>query len=189
MKTSRQVTNPKTTKTMDERNIIIQGERAKYIVTSTNPNFDMETGDFYVEIIYGMMGKKITIQKNEFLYAPGGEWVMSFDTSDMVGPIKARMVQVLNDTDIEPSHVRPEVDLQIIGFVVTTPCPQFLKCPCNSGTHVVKYVRTLEPDIAPMYMRLCVTEYYPSGEPYYRPLITRHDEYLYVHRSVETETE
>lgn len=183
--------NPKTNEDMDEKNIIIQGERAKYIVTCTNPNFDMETGEFYIEILYGMMGKKITIQKQDMLYATGGEWVMSFDTIDMIGPVKARMVMILNDTDIEPGHERNEVDLQMIAFVVATPCPQFLYCPCvDSKDHYVHYERTLEPDIAPMYMRLVTTEPVvpEDGEPYviHRPVITRNDEYVYVLRSIVT---
>ena len=61
---------------MADLNIVRQGEKVKYIVTSQNINFDMESCDFYVELLYGMMGKKLVIQKSDFLYGTGGEYIM-----------------------------------------------------------------------------------------------------------------
>lgn len=178
---------------MDEKNIIQQGEKVKFIITSRNPNFNIEEDDFYVEIIYGMMGKKLTIQKSDMLYGTDGEFVMQFSTDGMIGPVKARMVWQCHDTDSDPANQRQEVDMQIICFVVTTPCPVLLNCPkCSSEGHDVNYELTEEPDIAAKYLRLCVTEIVTpesGGEPYtiYRPLVTRNDEYLYVLRGSEEE--
>ena len=172
---------------MDAKNIVQQGEKLKYIVTSQNPNFNMETCDFYVELHYGMMGKKLTIQKSEFLYGTGGEYVLMFSTEGMVGKVTARMVWQCHDTDSAPDNERQEVDEQIIAFVVTNPCPQLLICPkCSSEGHDVRYERTEEPDIADMYVRLVSTENIvpEHGEPYtiHRAFITRNDEYLYATR-------
>ena len=171
---------------MNEVNIVQQGEKVKYIVTSQNHNFDMELDDFYVEILYGMMGKKLVIPKSKFLYVTDGEFVMQFSTEGMIGKVTARMVWQCHDTDSDPNNQRQEVDEQIIAFVVTTPCPQLLICPKCTGSHDVKYVRTEESDIAAMYLRLVATETVipEHGEPYiiYRPIITRNDEYIYVHR-------
>ena len=173
---------------MSENDIIQQGKKVKYIVTSRNPNFNIEDDDFRVELIYGMMGKKLVIQKSEMMYGTGGEYIMQFSTSGMVGKVVARTVYFVHDADINPDGEREEVDEQIICFVVTTPCPVLLNCPkCSSEGHDIHFERTEEPDIAAMYLRLCVTEIVTpesGGEPYpiYRPLITRNDEYIYVLR-------
>ena len=173
---------------MSENDIIQQGEKVKYIVTSRNHNFNIEEDDFRVELIYGMMGKKLVIQKSDMLYGTDGEYIMQFSTSGMVGKVVARTVFYVHDTDIDPDGEREEVDEQVICFVVTTPCPVLLNCPkCSSEGHDIHFERTEEPDIAAMYLRLCVTEIVTpesGGEPYpiYRPLITRNDEYIYVLR-------
>ena len=172
---------------MADMNILQQGDKVKYIITSQNPNLDMEVCDFYVELIYGMRAEKVTIQKSDMLYGTDGEFVMIFDTSKMIGKITARFVWYAIDTDIDPNNRRQEVDEQIIGFVVATPCPNFFTCPkCSSEGHDVRYELTQEPDIAAKYLRLCVTETVTPehGEPYpiYRPIITRNDEYIYVLR-------
>ena len=172
---------------MAELNIFQQGDKVKFIITSQNPNLDMETCDFYVELIYGMRRNKMTIQKADMLYGTDGEYVMIFSTDGMVGKITARFVWFAIDTDIDPDNRRQEVDEQIIGFVVTTPNPQLIICDkISSEGHDVRYELTDEPDIAAKYLRLCVTEMVTPehGEPYpiYRPLITIHDEYVYVLR-------
>ena len=173
---------------MSENDIIQQGEKVKYIVTSRNHNFNIEEDDFRVELIYGMMGKKLVIQKSDMLYGTDGEYIMQFSTSGMVGKVVARTVFYVHDTDIDPDGEREEVDEQVICFVVSNPCPVLLNCPkCSSDGHDIHFERTEEPDIAAMYLRLCVTEIVTpesGGEPYpiYRPLITRNDEYIYVLR-------
>ena len=65
---------------MDAKNIIQQGETLKYIITSQNPNFDIEENDFYVELIYGIRGHKMVIRKADMLYGTGGEYLMQFST-------------------------------------------------------------------------------------------------------------
>lgn len=173
---------------MSENDIIPQGKKVKYIVTSRNHNFNIEEDDFRVELIYGMMGKKLVIQKSDMMYGTDGEYIMQFSTSGMVGKVVARTVYYVHDTDIDPDGEREEVDEQVICFVVSTPCPVLLNCPkCSSEGHDIHFERTEEPDIAAMYLRLCVTEIVTpesGGEPYpiYRPLITRNDEYIYVLR-------
>ena len=157
---------------MTENDIIQQGEKVKYIVTSLNPNFNIEEDDFRVELIYGMMGKRLVIQKSEMMYGTDGKYIMQFSTSGMVGKVVARTVYFVHDADINPDGEREEVDEQIICFVVSTPCPVLLNCPkCNSEGHDIHFERTEESDIAAMYLRLCVTEIVTpesGGEPYIR---------------------
>jgi hypothetical protein len=172
---------------MDAKNIIQQGELVKYIITSRNPNFNIEEDDFTVELIYGMLGRKLVIPKSEMVYGTDGEYLMQFSTAGMVGKVTARMTFYVHDTDVNPDGERQEVDEQVIAFVVTTPCPTLIHCPtCSSDGHDVHYERTEESDIAAKYLRLVATETVTPehGEPYtiYRPLITKNDEYLYVLR-------
>ena len=130
----------------------MQGERAKYFVRSDKWNFNFEENSFYLEILYGMMGGKITIEKSDFQYLDG-RWVFSFPTDDMIGPVKARLVMEIFDPDC-PDDVREEVDEQYIAFVITNPCPQFLRCPACDGEHDIVYERTEQSDIAERYARL-----------------------------------
>lgn len=180
---------------MDEKNIIQQGELVKYIITSQDPNFNIEEEDFTVELFYGLMGKKLVIKKSEMQYGTNGEYIMKFSTKDMIGKVTARTTYMVHDIDISPDQERTEVDEQIIAFVVTVPCPNFLCCPaCSSEGHGIRFERTEEPDIAAKYLRLCVTEMITpesGGEPYpiYRPLITYDDQYIYVHRDAVDQAE
>jgi hypothetical protein len=154
---------------MNEKDIIQQGERAKYIVTSNRADFDFGENDYYLEIIYGMMGAKITIEKKDFQQLDD-YWVFSFPTENIVGKVMARMVMQIG--------VRQEVDEQYIGFVVTDPCPQFFRYPkCDSVGHDVSYERTEESDIAEKYAMLCDC----NGVP----IMTTDDEYICVLRTIK----
>ena len=153
---------------MDEKNIIQQGEHAKYIMKSNRADFDFGENDFYLEIIYGMMGSKITIEKTDFQKLDD-YWVFSFPTDNIVGKVMARLVMEIGD--------RQEVDEQYIGVVISTPCPQFFKCPkCESVGHDVIYDRTEESDIGDKYAMLCDRD----GVP----IMTSDDEYICVLRTI-----
>ena len=153
---------------MDEKNIIQQGERAKFIVTSQREDFDFGENDYHLEIIYGMMGAKITIEKTDFQKLDN-YWVFSFPTDNIVGKVMARLVMQIGD--------RQEVDEQYIGVVISTPCPQFFRCPkCESVGHDVTYERTEESDIGEKYAILCDRD----GVP----IMTSDDEYIFVLRTI-----
>jgi hypothetical protein len=154
---------------MDVKNIIQQGERAKYIVTSNRQDFDFGVNDYHLEIIYGMMGSKITIEKTDFREIDG-QWVFSFPTDEIIGKVKARLVMEIDD--------RQEVDEQYIGVVISSPCPQFFRCPkCESVGHDVTYERTEESDIGEKYAILCDRD----GVP----IMTNDDEYICVIRTIK----
>ena len=159
---------------MDAKNIIQQGERAKYFVRSDKWNFNFEENSYYLEILYGMMGKKIAIPKSEFQYL-NNHWIFSFPTNEMVGPVKARLVMEIFDSDC-PEDMREEVDEQYIGFVITTPCPQFFRCPACEGDHEIVYERTEQSDIGNRYARLCDK----NGNP----LTVSEGGYLFVLRNI-----
>ena len=153
---------------MDSKQIIYQGERAKYIVTSQREDFDFGVNDYHLEIIYGMMGSKITIEKTDFLEIDG-QWVFSFPTNNIVGKVMARLVMQIGE--------RQEVDEQYIGVVISSPCPQFFRCPkCESVGHDIAYERTEESDIGEKYAILCDRD----GVP----IMTSDDEYICVLRTI-----
>lgn len=153
--------------------IIPQGERAKYIVSSEKSDFDFGHDDFVLEILFGMMGNKIVIPKSDFLYL-NGHWVFSFPTDLMVGPVVARLKMDIHDPDC-PDSIRPEIDEQVIAFVVTVPFPRLLKCPFIESSKEIKYERTEASDIGDRYMRLC--------DKNHDPLRTSDGGYMFVLRS------
>ena len=141
---------------MDKNNIIQQGERAKYFISSNKSNFNFEENSYHLEILYGMFGQKIIIPQSEFLYQ-NEKWIFSFPTDNIVGPVKARLVMEIFDPDC-PEDTREEVDEQYIAFVVTTPCPKFLNCPACGGDNDIVYERTEQSDIGERYERLAESE-------------------------------
>ena len=160
---------------MDATFIIQQGERAKYFVSSKKWNFNFEENSYHLEILYGMFGQKITIQKNDFQYLDD-KWVFSFPTTGMVGPVKARLVMELFDPDCLDA-TREEVDEQYIAFVVNTPCPRLLRCPaCCEQDREIIYERTEASDIAEKYARL--------AEKFGKRLRTSDGGYLFVLRNL-----
>lgn len=160
---------------MDATFIIQQGERAKYFVSSKKWNFNFEENSYHLEILYGMFGQKITIQKSDFQYLDD-KWVFSFPTTGMVGPVKARLVMELFDPDC-PDDTREEVDEQYIAFVVNTPCPRLLRCPaCCEQDREIIYERTEASDIAEKYARL--------ADKFGKRLRTSDDGYLFVLRNL-----
>ena len=118
-------------------NVIPQGETAVFSVKSNRMNFDFGENDFKLEIIYGMAGQRVTILKKD-LEKVEGKWRFSFDTSNMIGQLTARLTMYMNDPDC-PDDERPEVDEQLIGFVATTPCARLYQCPMCGGDHDVTY--------------------------------------------------
>ena len=118
-------------------NVIPQGEQAVFVVKSNRVNFSFDDNDFRLEIIYGMAGHRVTILKKD-LEKVDGKWRFSFDTSNMIGQLTARLTMYMNDPDC-PDDERPEVDEQLIGFVATTPCTRLYQCPKCGGEHDVTY--------------------------------------------------
>jgi hypothetical protein len=118
-------------------NVIPQGEEAVFVVKSNRMNFSFDDNDFRLEIIYGMAGQRVTILKKDFEKVEG-KWRFSFDTSNMIGQLTARLTMYMNDPDC-PDDERPEVDEQLIGFVATTPCTRLHQCPKCGGQHDVTY--------------------------------------------------
>ena len=157
---------------MTEKDIIVQGEMVKYLLTIDREDFSMANGNFQVELRWGLMGSKMVIQKSEMYESTDG-YLLAFSTDGMVGKVIAKCTWYYEDTDV-PGAVRPETDEQVIAFVVTTPCPKFQACPKACGDHDVTYERIEDSEITAKYARLV--------DAYDRPFITSDDCYIYVLR-------
>ena len=151
----------------------MQGERAKYFIASLREDFSLADNDYRLEIVYGLQGNVITIEKSEFLYL-SDKWLFSFPTKDIVGPVKARLVMEIEDETC-PDGIRQEIDEQYIGVVITAPCPRFVLCPACKGDHQIKYERTEESDVGDRYARLCDKDGHP--------IKTVDDGFIYVLRT------
>ena len=154
-------------------NVIQQGEVVKFIMAITRQDFSMATGNFQVELSWGLLGSKKVIKKADMLEAADG-WVFSFDTADVVGPVIAKATWFYEDADV-PGAIRPETDEQLLCKVAAVPCPRYMTCPACSDDHDVTYTRTEESDITAAYMRLV--------DVYDRPILTDDGEYIFVLRS------
>ena len=52
---------------MDAKNIIVQGETVKYVLAINRQDFSMATGDFQVELRWGLQGQTKVIKKSEMM--------------------------------------------------------------------------------------------------------------------------
>ena len=57
---------------MDCTNILMQGDEAKYQVRIEQEGFNMETDDFEIELLWGMLGRKLTIKKSDTIFSVDG---------------------------------------------------------------------------------------------------------------------
>ena len=162
---------------MDCTNILMQGDEAKYQIRIDAEGFNMETDDFEIELLWGMLGRKLTIQKSDTIFSVDGFFFV-FQTDDMVGRVTARCTYYIPDIDCLDGR-RTEVDEQLLCFVCTDPLPQFA-CPAPSQCeHKVTYERSEQSDVASDYQYLASVE----GDR----LITVDTEYTLVLKSLNNE--
>ena len=141
---------------MDKTRILQQGEEAKFQIAIKD--FDMSANNFSLKLIYGYRRTVIDIQKDKMFDDGAGKWYFVFDTDDMVGRVTALCTWRVPDTDC-PDGYREETDEQYLCFVVSTPCPQFLSCPCDDSSRPVKYTRTETSGVAGRYAYLACADY------------------------------
>lgn len=136
---------------MDKKNIIIQGEEAKYNIAIKD--FDMDAGEFTVELIHGYRRGVVTIPKGAMTKGTDGMWYFTFSTEGMTGRVTARCTWHVPDTDFRAGY-REEADIQYLCFVTATPCPRFVGCPQCDADGAVTYVRTEQSSVADDYSYL-----------------------------------
>lgn len=140
---------------VEYKNIVEKGEEVKYKITIDQTNFLMADNDFKVILTYGMMGKKLTIEKSEMISNADGEWFFVFDSSDMIGRVKAECIYDVPDEDY-PDGYRTEVNRQTLCVVISHPLPAKLCVPAadpQEGQTVI-YERTDASSVEQLYSYL-----------------------------------
>lgn len=133
--------------------IVQQGEEVKFKITINQQGFNMQTNDFKVKLTWGMLNKEITITKEQMVFNEMDEWFFMFDTSQMVGRVKAECSFYVPDSDY-PDGYRTEVNRQFLCTVISYPYPKRLCVPvCGCGSQV-KYERTEASDVEQLYSYL-----------------------------------
>lgn len=137
---------------------IFQGELAKYQITITREDFDVQTCDFSIRLSWGMFGQYIEIQKSEMFRDEEWHMFFVFDTSDMLGPIKATTTYYVADTDVE-GGMRECVDMQVIGFVIETECALMQpRCKSNQILRFVSFDRIARSDAQTLFLNLLTVD-------------------------------
>ena len=163
---------------MDCKNIMKQGEEAKYAMRIDAQGFSMENDEFNVVLSWGMRGESITIDKSDMIFSIDGYYYFVFDTSPMAGKVTARCTYYVPDFDC-PDGLRTEVDTQLLCFIATIPLPKFACVPAPSCEHKVTYERSDQSDVASDYQYLASVE----GDRF----ITADTQYILVLKTAENQ--
>ena len=103
---------------INSRNIIQQGQEAKYRIMIDREGFSQHENDFEVCLQWGMKGQELTIPKSEMMENERNEFFFVFPTKDMVGVVTARCTYYVPDLDYADG-TREEVEQQPLCFVNT----------------------------------------------------------------------
>lgn len=140
---------------INSKNIIQQGEEAKYRIAIEREGFSMTENPFMLTLKWGMQGRTLTIDKSEMLTDESGQWYFTFPTADMVGVVTVECAYDVPDSDY-PDGYRTEKEQQPLCFVNTSPrMPQLMRD--HGGIYqgiYVSYERTLRSDKRSLYRYL-----------------------------------
>lgn len=135
------------------KNIIQQGEMAKYQVIIEHEDFSMTENDFRLILTWGMRGESLTISKADMLENDNGQFYFTFATKDMVGMVQVECQYDVPDDDYENGY-RTEVERQPLCFVnASAKLPSGCDCGLYDGTHVT-YVRQTRGGLKTLYVIL-----------------------------------
>lgn len=135
---------------INSKNIIQQGETAKYQVIIEHPGFSMTDGDFEIVLSWGMRGETLSIPKSEMIQNEGGETFFSFPTKQMVGRVEAACRYWVPDTDMTDDAAE-HVERQPLCWVITdAKLPTGTDPGLYKGEHV-SYVRRTSTGLRSLY--------------------------------------
>lgn len=141
---------------MNTKNIIQQGEPAKYQLIIEHDGFSTTDSDVTVKLYWGMRGQQTVISKDDMLRDEDGRLYIQFDTKEMYGLVQAEVQYQRTDTDYE-AGTYPEVERQPLCYVNPT-----AKMPVTSsgiddfiydGMHVT-FLRTEAVGVKTLYYTL-----------------------------------
>ena len=161
---------------IDKTRIVSRGDIAKFKIEITHANFDQQTDDFKVVLSWGMTNQSMTIPHEDIKHDEDGKFFIVFDSSEMLGLVKAACTYRVADSDMEIGY-REEINYQWLCFVTANPTAKFC-CKFEPGGdgHVV-YTRVYGGDIHTAYLNLRDSEK--------KNLLDSNGKQLRVHRADE----
>lgn len=145
---------------MEKDRIIFKGEQAKFKVTIRREDFDQVRDNFRIELCWGFFHQTLDISKDDTYVDEENNFYIIFDTSEMVGPVKAYCLYDVPDGDFE-TGIRTEVDIQWLCLVTDSPNPQTCCCHEPGGSGYVVYERVERGDVTTLFLNLRTSELEP----------------------------
>ena len=139
---------------MNVKNIIQQGEEAKYNIRIEREGFTMQDDDFRLTLVWGMKGEHLIIQKSQMMEDEAGNWLFTFPTKEMTGIVTAVCEYDVPDSDYADGF-RTEKEEQPLCFVnANMRLPQIMKDEGVYNGRYVSYERRLRSDVRSLYVVL-----------------------------------
>lgn len=138
---------------MDKKWLVSRGDVAKFQIEITHADFEQQEGNFYVVLSWGMRKQTMTIGHDDIKHDEDGNFFIVFDSSAMVGLVKAACHYDVPDSDVE-GGIREEINYQWLCFVTEDPTAEFCcKFEAGGDGHVV-YTRIYASDVNTAYLNL-----------------------------------
>lgn len=117
-----------------------EGAIAKYEIAVSRQDFDVHFDNLNIVLSWGMNGESVTVTREELYFEdkPKGKCFFMFDTTGMVGYVKATCNYFTPDSDVEETELRHDVDRQMLCFVSSTANTALR--PCRRKEHEVRFV-------------------------------------------------
>ena len=137
---------------MNVKNIIQQGEEAKYNIRIEREGFTMQDDDFRLTLVWGMKGGRLDIPKSQMMENEAGNWL--FPTKEMTGIVTAVCEYDVPDSDYADGF-RTEKEEQPLCFVnANMRLPQMMKDEGIYNGRYVSYERRMRSDVRSLYVVL-----------------------------------
>ena len=139
--------------TMDKKWIVSRGDIAKFQIEITHADFDQQTDDFKVVLSWGMRKQTMTIGHGDIKHDEDGNFFIVYDSSKMVGLVKAACHYDVPDSDVE-GGTREEINYQWLCFVTANPTAKFCGDFEPGGDGHVVYTRVYASDVNTAFLNL-----------------------------------
>ena len=139
---------------MNVKNIIQQGEEAKYNIRIEREGFTMQDDDFRLTLVWGMKGGRLDLPKSQMMENEAGNWLFTFPTKEMTGIVTAGCEYDVPDSDYADGF-RTEKEEQPLCFVnANMRLPQMMKDEGIYNGRYVSYERRMRSDVRSLYVVL-----------------------------------
>lgn len=138
---------------IDKTWFVSKGDVAKFKIEITHADFNQQRDNYRVVLTWGMYRQSVTIEKADMKHDEEGNHFICFDSTEMLGLVKAACHYDVEDSDIEGGY-REEVNYQWLCFVTGEPLPKLCGTPEAGGDGHVVYTRVYAGDVHTAYLNL-----------------------------------